>query len=170
MPLTRVDAAGYAIDMRLAGRKIVFTNGAFDILHVGHVRQLQYAKSLGDILIVGVNSDASVRRYKGPNRPIVPEAERAEMLEGLACVDAVVMFDEDEPKYLIEEIQPDVLVKGADWAHYVSGRETVERRGGYVALYKIVAGKSTTNLISTILQVYGAPASDKSTGEPGTTT
>ena len=164
MPLTRTEAIEYALDARFVGRKIVFTNGAFDILHAGHLRQLKYAKSLGDILVVGLNSDASVRRYKGPNRPIVPEAERAEMLEGLSCVDAVVIFDEDEPKALIEEIQPDVLVKGADWAHYVSGREIVEARGGYVALFKIVSGKSTTNLISTILSVYGAPTSDKSSG------
>lgn len=170
MPLTRAEAAGYALDARFAGRKIVFTNGAFDILHTGHLRCLQYAKSLGDILIVGLNSDASVRRYKGPDRPVVPEHERSEMLEGLACVDAVVVFDEDEPKTLIDEIQPDVLVKGADWAHYVSGRETVEARGGYVALYKIVGGKSTTNLIATILKVYGAPTSDKPCGMPGTTT
>jgi rfaE bifunctional protein nucleotidyltransferase chain/domain len=140
--------------LRALGRTVVFTNGAFDILHVGHLDYMKFARLQGDCLIVGLNSDASVRRYKGPQRPIVPERERAEMLAGLRCVDYVVLFDEDEPRDLIAAIVPDVLVKGADWAHYVSGRDVVEAAGGRVALAEMVAGKSTTNTIKKILEVH----------------
>jgi D-beta-D-heptose 7-phosphate kinase/D-beta-D-heptose 1-phosphate adenosyltransferase len=141
--------------MDAAGRKLVFTNGAFDLLHVGHLRYLQYARTLGDALLVGLNSDASVRRYKGEKRPIVPERERAEMLLGLGCVDYVVVFDEDEPRDLIAAILPHVLVKGADWAHYVSGRDVVEASGGRVVLAEFVQGRSTTNIVKKILEAYG---------------
>src|SRR5579871_3027810 len=124
--------------LRAAGKKVVFTNGAFDILHTGHLTYMTFARRQGDCLVVGLNSDASVRRYKGEKRPIVPEAERATMLAGLRCVDYVVLFDEDEPKSLIAHLLPDVLVKGEDWAHYVSGRDVVEANGGRVVLAKMV--------------------------------
>jgi rfaE bifunctional protein nucleotidyltransferase chain/domain len=124
---------------------------------VGHLRYLAHARSLGDALVVGLNSDASVRRYKGEKRPIVPERERAEMLLGLKCVDYVVLFDEDEPRDLIAAVLPDVLVKGADWAHFVSGRDVVEAEGGRVVLAEFVPGRSTTDMIERILSAYGAP-------------
>lgn len=143
------------VRLRAEGKKVVFTNGAFDILHVGHLTYMTFARRQGDCLIVGLNSDASVRRYKGDKRPIVPEQERATMLVGLKCVDYVVLFDEDEPKELIAEILPDVLVKGEDWAHYVSGRDVVEANGGKVVLAKMVEGRSTTSVIAKIVEAYG---------------
>ncbi len=133
------------------GQKIVFTNGCFDILHVGHIRYLQEAAKLGDILIIGLNSDASVKRLKGPERPINSEQDRSEMLGALGFVDYVVIFDEDTPLRLIKEIQPDVLVKGGDYLpENVVGREEVEARGGKLVLIPFVEGKSTTNLIEAI--------------------
>ena len=136
---------------RAAGRRIVFTNGVFDILHPGHVRYLQAARALGDVLIVGLNGDESVRRNKGPARPINPERERAEMLAALACVDAVVIFAEDIPDAIIRLVQPDILVKGADWAvDQIVGRDTVEARGGRVVRMPVEAGFSTTALVERI--------------------
>src|SRR5689334_23316353 len=136
-------------DARAAGRRIVFTNGVFDILHPGHLRYLQAARRHGDLLIVGLNSDASVRRNKGPARPINPQEERAEVLAALACVDAVSIFDEDTPADIIRRVQPDVLVKGADWpADQIVGRDTVEARGGRVVLEPVEQGYSTTDLIA----------------------
>ena len=136
---------------RAAGRTIVFTNGVFDILHPGHVRYLQAARRQGDLLIVGLNSDASVRRNKGPHRPINPEEERAELLEALACVDAVSVFDEDTPAEIIRRVQPDILVKGADWpADQIVGRDTVEARGGRVVLEKVETGYSTSAIIERV--------------------
>lgn len=130
---------------------MVFTNGVFDILHPGHVRYLQQARSLGDLLVVGLNSDASVRRNKGPERPINNEAERAEILAALECVDAVVVFDEDTPAEIIKAVQPDILVKGADWAEdAIVGRDTVEDRGGRVVRVPIESGYSTTDIIRRI--------------------
>ena len=130
---------------------VVFTNGVFDILHPGHLRYLQAARRHGDVLIIGLNSDASVRRNKGPERPINPEAERAEVLEALACVDAVSVFDEDTPADIIRRVQPDFLVKGADWASdRIVGRDTVEARGGQVILEKVEQGYSTTDLIKRV--------------------
>src|SRR5262249_14196872 len=118
---------------REEGKKIVFTNGVFDLLHPGHVRYLRHARGLGDALIVGLNSDRSVRNVKGPERPITPELERAEILAALACVDAVAIFDEETPFEIISAIQPDILVKGADWAeNAIVGRDIVEARGGTV--------------------------------------
>lgn len=137
-------------------QSLVFTNGCFDILHAGHVAYLQFARAQGDALIVGVNADVSVKKNKGDLRPVNPEAERALVLAALECVDAVVIFDEDEPAPLIGEILPDVLVKGEDWAHYVSGREVVEQNGGKVVLAPLVKGKSTTGTIERIRQAYGA--------------
>lgn len=127
---------------------VVFTNGVFDLLHPGHVRYLQEARRLGDALIIGVNSDRSVRANKGPGRPINPERERAEVLRALACVDLAVIFDEDTPHALISELQPDVLVKGADWGeHDIVGRDVVEARGGRVVRMELSPGFSTTSLI-----------------------
>ena len=135
-------------DARAAGRRIVFTNGVFDLLHPGHVRYLQAARAHGDLLIVGLNSDASVRRNKGPERPINPENERAEVLAALACVDAVSVFDEDTPADIIRRVQPDVLVKGSDWpADQIVGRDTVEARGGEVVLEPVEQGYSTSAII-----------------------
>ena len=129
------------------GRTLVFTNGCFDILHRGHADYLAFARSQGDALVVGLNSDASVRRAKGPTRPVNPEQDRAYVLGSLRAVDFVVIFDEDEPRDLIAKILPDVLVKGKDWAHYVSGRDIVEANGGRVVLAEMVEGRSTTATI-----------------------
>ena len=137
-----------AQDLKRAGKKIVFTNGCFDLLHPGHVKLLEQAKSLGDTLIVGINSDGSVRRNKGVNRPVMPERERAEILAGLAAVDYVVVFDEATPRELIAEIVPNILVKGSDWgADEIVGREDVEGAGGRVVSIPVEPGFSTTNLI-----------------------
>ncbi len=137
------------------GKKIIFTNGCFDLLHLGHVRYLEEAKSLGDILVVGVNSDRSVRELKGPNRPILPERERAEIISGLGCVDYVTIFDELDPLELISSLLPHVLVKGGDWTREsIVGREVVERAGGEVVVLPFVEGASTSNLIETILRRY----------------
>ena len=144
--------------LRAAGKKIVFTNGAFDLMHAGHATYLQFARAQGDVLVVALNTDASVRRYKGEKRPIVDERNRARMMAALECVDYVTWFDEDEPKELIAELQPDVLVKAEDWAHYVSGRDVVEARGGKVVLAPMVAGLSTTKLIEKIVKAYGGGA------------
>ena len=127
---------------------MVFTNGVFDLLHPGHVRYLQEARALGEVLIVGLNSDRSVRANKGPERPITPERERAEILLALECVDAVAIFDEDTPAEIIKHVEPDVLVKGADWGpENIVGRETVEARGGRVVRMPLSEGYSTTELL-----------------------
>jgi rfaE bifunctional protein nucleotidyltransferase chain/domain len=139
--------------LRGEGKRLVFTNGCFDILHPGHVDYLAFARRQGDALLVGVNSDASVQRNKGPARPIVPEGDRCKVLAALEAIDYVVLFDEDEPAALIGQIIPDVLVKGSDWAHYVSGREVVEAHGGKVVLAELVAGRSSTNIIERIKEL-----------------
>ena len=149
--MTRAEAEAYARQQQAAGRRVVFTNGVFDILHPGHVRYLRQARALGDALIVGLNADASVRRNKGPERPINSEQDRAEILAALDCVDGVVIFNEDTPAEIIEAVQPDVLVKGADWAEdAIVGRETVEARGGQVVRVPIEKGFSTTSIIEKI--------------------
>jgi D-glycero-beta-D-manno-heptose 1-phosphate adenylyltransferase len=137
---------------RAKGKRIVFTNGCFDLMHIGHTRYLQAAKALGDVLVVGVNSDVSVRTLdKSPDRPIVPEAQRAEVLAALGCVDFVVIFEESDPLQLITTVQPDVLVKGGDWAiDRIVGRELVEARGGVVKTIPLVPGLSTTGLLQRI--------------------
>jgi D-beta-D-heptose 7-phosphate kinase/D-beta-D-heptose 1-phosphate adenosyltransferase len=145
--------AGLALieKLRAAGRTVVFTNGVFDLLHPGHVRYLQRARRLGDALIVGINSDRSARANKGASRPITPEAERAEILAALACVDAVIVFDEDTPHEIIAALQPDILVKGADWAtDAIVGRETVEARGGKVVRVEIEPGYSTSSIVEKV--------------------
>ena len=142
-------------DLKAEGKRIVFTNGCFDLLHIGHVRYLEEAKALGDVLVVGVNSDASVRKLKGPKRPILPEAERAEILSGLGCVDYITLFDEMDPLKLITSLRPNVLVKGGDWTkEQTVGKEVVERSGGEVVIIPFVKGASTSNLIETILKKY----------------
>src|SRR5262245_8524158 len=149
--MTIDEAAAFAESVRRAGKTVVFTNGVFDLLHPGHVRYLQSARALGDALIVGVNSDRSVRAVKGPGRPITPEAERAELLAALACVDGVVIFDEDTPHALIAILQPDILVKGADWAEdAIVGRDIVEARGGRVVRVPVEEGHSTSAIITRI--------------------
>jgi rfaE bifunctional protein nucleotidyltransferase chain/domain len=130
------------------GRALVFTNGCFDILHTGHTQYLSFARNQGDALVVGLNSDASVQKAKGPNRPVNSQDDRAQVLASLESVDYVVIFDDDEPINIITAILPDVLVKGEDWAHYVSGREVVEENGGKVVLAPLVEGKSTTDTIN----------------------
>lgn len=145
------NAQAFVESARQAGKRVVFTNGAFDLLHPGHVRYLTAARALGDVLVVAVNSDRSVRANKGPERPITPEAERAEILMALTCVDAVVIFDDETPGGIIEALQPDVLVKGADWAaDAIVGRETVEARGGRVVRISVERGWSTSSIIEKI--------------------
>ena len=149
MPVVSIsDAEALAESMRRDGKRVVFTNGVFDLLHPGHVRYLQAARAEGDVLIVAINSDRSVAAIKGPARPIMPERERAEILAALACVDAVVIFDEDTPAEIVRRLQPDVLVKGADWpADQIVGRDTVEARGGRVVLMPVEPGWSTTAIL-----------------------
>jgi rfaE bifunctional protein nucleotidyltransferase chain/domain len=154
--LSRQDTRSLIDRRRAAGAVVVFTNGVFDLLHPGHVRYLQQSRALGDMLIVGLNSDASVRRNKGPERPINPESERAEVVAALECVDAVVIFDEDTPAEIVRACQPDILVKGADWpADQIVGRDTVEARGGRVVRMPVEAGYSTTTLVERIKQAGG---------------
>jgi rfaE bifunctional protein nucleotidyltransferase chain/domain len=137
------------------GKELVFTNGCFDILHRGHVTYLTFARNQGDALVVAVNTDASVKTNKGDDRPINGEEDRAYVLGSLRAVDYIVYFADKEPKDIIAKILPQVLVKGSDWAHYVSGREVVEANGGRVVLADMVAGRSTTGTIERILKVYG---------------
>jgi rfaE bifunctional protein nucleotidyltransferase chain/domain len=134
------------------GKTVVFTNGCYDLLHPGHVRLLEQARNLGDVLILALNTDDSVRRLKGPTRPLLPEGERAEMALGLEAVDAVTFFDEDTPRELIAEVLPDILIKGADWAHFIAGREEVEAAGGKVMALALEPGYSTTNMVEEILR------------------
>jgi D-beta-D-heptose 7-phosphate kinase/D-beta-D-heptose 1-phosphate adenosyltransferase len=140
------------------GRRVVFTNGCFDLLHPGHIRSLEQARALGDVLIVGLNSDASVRQLKGEGRPVIPESERAEILAALESVDAVVIFDDLTPREVIARLLPDVLVKGGDWpGDQIVGREEVEAAGGRVVRAPVVPGYSTTDILKKIRE--GAPAS-----------
>ena len=132
------------------GRTVVFTNGCYDLLHPGHVRLLERARSLGDVLVLGLNSDASVRRMKGESRPLIAETERAEAALALEAVDAVTLFEEDTPRELIAGLLPDILVKGADWSHFIAGREEVEAAGGRVLALELEPGYSTTNLVEFI--------------------
>ncbi len=141
--------------LHAAGKKIVFTNGCFDILHAGHVRYLKQAREAGDVLVLALNSDASVRMIKGEKRPIVPQQERAEVLSALRSVDYVTFFDEATPLSLIEYLRPDLLVKGADWREEeVAGRDQVVSWGGKIVLIPLVEGASTTNIIEKILCTY----------------
>ena len=146
--MTAEDAGALARRIQAAGGTVVFTNGVFDLLHPGHVQYLQDAHALGTALIVAVNSDRSVRAIKGPGRPVNPQDERAEILLALGCVDAAVIFDEDTPHQIISAVQPDILVKGADWGpDNIVGRDVVEARGGRVVRIALTPGLSTTELI-----------------------
>jgi D-beta-D-heptose 7-phosphate kinase/D-beta-D-heptose 1-phosphate adenosyltransferase len=138
---------------RQRGEKVVFTNGCFDLLHPGHVRLLEQARSLGDRLVVAINSDAGVQRLKGPQRPILPESERAALIASLAAVDAVTIFDEETPKELLAALEPDILVKGSDWAHWIAGREEVEAAGGRVMAIPVEPDFSTTDIVRRILEL-----------------
>jgi rfaE bifunctional protein nucleotidyltransferase chain/domain len=143
---------------RKEGKTIAFTNGCFDILHVGHVRYLREARRLGDLLILGLNSDTSVRAIKGEKRPLVPEAERAEVVASLTAVDFVTLFDETTPLKLIEFLHPDCLIKGGDWGEEaVVGGDAVRSWGGRVAIIPLIPGASTTNIVERVLQVYTPP-------------
>ena len=130
---------------------MVFTNGCYDILHPGHIRLLESARSMGDVLILALNTDASVQRIKGPKRPFINQHERAELACALTAVDAVAFFDEDTPRELIAEVLPDILIKGADWAHFIAGREEVEAAGGKVLALPLEPGYSTTGIVEEIL-------------------
>lgn len=140
---------------KAAGKKVVFTNGVFDILHRGHVEYLQKARELGDLLIIGLNSDASVQRIKGPKRPLCSQEDRAIVLSALACVDHIVLFDEDTPQKLIETLIPDTLVKGADYSvEQIVGADVVLKNGGKVLPIELTPGKSTSGLINKIVETY----------------
>lgn len=136
---------------KAAGLTVVFTNGCYDLLHPGHIRLLEKARSLGDILVLALNSDASVRRLKGLSRPLISENERAELAVALEAVDAVTLFDEDTPRELIASLLPDILIKGADWAHWIAGREEVEAAGGKVLALSLEPGYSTTGIVEQLL-------------------
>lgn len=141
--------------LKKAGKKIVFTNGCFELLHIGHVRYLKAARAEGDLLVVGINSDRSVHQIKGPKRPVVPENERAEVLASLACVDFVTLFDEPDPLVTIRSLIPDVLVKGADWEEdAIVGRDVVKANGGRVVRIPLTQGASTTRIIERVLANY----------------
>jgi len=133
------------------GMTVVLTNGCYDLLHPGHIRLLEQARSLGDVLILALNSDSSVRRMKGPSRPLISQDERTAMVLALAAVDAVTVFDEDAPRELIAAVLPDVLVKGADWSHFIAGREEVEAAGGRVLTIPLEPGYSTTNIVERMM-------------------
>ncbi|HJT23246.1 MAG TPA: D-glycero-beta-D-manno-heptose 1-phosphate adenylyltransferase [bacterium] len=143
-------------NLRKQGQKAVFTNGVFDLLHLGHVTYLQEARKQGDLLVVGLNSDASVRRIKGPLKPLLPLEERAEMLLALSCVDYTTYFEEENPYNIIKILRPDVLVKGGDWAiDKIIGGDLVQSWGGKVMNIPVVEGRSTTNLIQMVRERYG---------------
>ncbi len=154
--MSQEEAAQTVKRWKTQARVPVFTNGCFDILHQGHVTYLHQARLLGDAMVVGINSDASVARIKGPKRPILSQQERAELVAALECVDLVVIFEEDNPGSLIARLEPLILVKGADWPKdQVIGRETVEALGGEVKSIPLVEGRSTTGIIDLILSRYG---------------
>jgi rfaE bifunctional protein nucleotidyltransferase chain/domain len=148
---TREELVAARAEWKRQGKTVVFTNGCYDILHPGHIRLLERARSLGDVLILALNTDAGVRRHKGPTRPLIPEQDRAALALGLAAVDAVTFFDEDTPRELIAAVLPDILVKGADWAHFIAGREEVEAAGGQVLALPLEPGYSTTGIVEAIL-------------------
>jgi rfaE bifunctional protein nucleotidyltransferase chain/domain len=159
------EAVAWRRRMAADGRKVVFTNGCFDLLHRGHVELFRAARAEGDLLVVGLNGDDSMRRLKGPGRPLVPQEDRAEVLAALEPVDRIVVFDDDTPARLIAALVPDVLVKGADWAiDAIVGRETVEKAGGRVVRVHLVEGRSTRALIAKILE-RGAAAVRSTTEE-----
>jgi len=143
-------------EWKRGGKTVVFTNGCYDILHPGHIRLLERARSLGDVLILALNTDASVQRLKGPTRPLISQDDRAELAAALEAVDAVTFFDEDTPRELIAAVLPDILVKGADWAHFIAGREEVEAAGGKVLALPLEPGYSTTDIVGEIISRAGS--------------
>ncbi len=155
--LSRPELLALRRQWRSEGLTVVFTNGCYDILHPGHIRTLERARALGDVLVLALNSDASVRRMKGPARPVVPERERAALACALEAVDAVTLFDEDTPRELIAALLPDILVKGSDWSHFVAGREEVEAAGGRVVLLPLEPGYSTTATVERALVRRSSP-------------
>jgi D-beta-D-heptose 7-phosphate kinase/D-beta-D-heptose 1-phosphate adenosyltransferase len=156
---TREQLVAARAEWKRQGKRVVFTNGCYDILHPGHIRLLEQARSMGDVLILALNTDASVRHLKGPARPLITESDRAEMALALEAVDAVAFFDEDTPRELIAAVLPDVLIKGADWAHFIAGREEVEAAGGQVLPLPLEPGYSTTGIVEEILgRSSGTPA------------
>ena len=154
---TRPALVAARAEWRRASKTVVFTNGCYDILHPGHVRLLERSRSLGDVLILALNTDASVARLKGPSRPLISEQDRARMAAALEAVDAVTFFDEDTPRELIAQVLPDILIKGADWAHFIAGREEVEAAGGKVMALSLEPGFSTTNIEKELLARASAP-------------
>jgi rfaE bifunctional protein nucleotidyltransferase chain/domain len=154
---SRPDLIALRADWKRDGKTVVFTNGCYDILHPGHIRLLEAARSLGDVLILALNTDASVQRLKGPTRPLISQDERAELAAALAAVDAVTFFDEDTPRELIAAVLPDVLVKGADWSHFIAGREEVEAAGGKVLPLPLEPGYSTTGIVEEIIARSAEP-------------
>jgi len=153
---TRENLVAVRAEWKRAGKVVVFTNGCYDVLHPGHIRLLESARSLGDILILALNTDASVQRLKGPTRPLISQDQRAELALALEAVDAVTFFDEDTPRELIAAVLPDVLVKGADWSHFIAGREEVEAAGGKVMALPLEPGYSTTGILEEIVARSGA--------------
>ena len=148
---TREQLVTQRAEWKRQGKTVVFTNGCYDLLHPGHIRLLESARSLGDILILALNTDASVQRLKGPTRPLISERDRIAVAMALEAIDAVTTFDDDTPRELIAAVLPDVLVKGADWAHFIAGREEVEAAGGRVLALPLEPGYSTTNMVDIIL-------------------
>jgi rfaE bifunctional protein nucleotidyltransferase chain/domain len=148
---TRQQLIAARADWKRAGKKVVFTNGCYDVLHPGHIRLLEAARSLGDVLILALNTDASVQRLKGPTRPLISQDLRAELAAALAAVDAITFFDEDTPRELIAAVLPDILIKGADWTHFIAGREEVEASGGRVLALPLEPGYSTTGILEQVL-------------------
>lgn len=148
---TRTELVAARAEWKRDGKTVVFTNGCYDLLHPGHIRLLERARSMGDLLVLALNSDASVQRLKGRNRPLIPEGERAELAAALDAADAITIFDEDTPRELIAAVLPDILVKGADWAHWIAGREEVEAAGGKVLALALEPGYSTTSIVETLL-------------------
>ncbi len=149
--LTREQLVELRAEWKREGKVVVFTNGCYDLLHPGHIRLLESARSLGDVLVLALNTDASVARLKGPSRPLISEQERAALAAELEAVNAVTFFDEDTPTELIAAVLPDVLVKGADWAHWIAGREEVEAAGGKVMALPLEPGYSTSGIVDEIL-------------------
>jgi D-beta-D-heptose 7-phosphate kinase/D-beta-D-heptose 1-phosphate adenosyltransferase len=149
---TREELVSARAEWKRENKTVVFTNGCYDILHPGHIRLLEAARALGDVLVLALNTDASVQRLKGPSRPLNSQQDRADMARALQAVDAVTLFDEDTPRELIAAVLPDILVKGADWSHFIAGREEVEAAGGQVLALPLEPGFSTTNIVEEILQ------------------
>lgn len=160
--ISRNVAKKFVHDLRRKGKKVIFTNGFFDIIHVGHVKFLEKAKSLGDVLMVGINSDKSIKLIKGKRRPLMSQQERAKLVSSLNCVDYVILFDEKLPSKILSELKPDIHVKGADYTiKKLPERKVINSYGGKIMLLPLIKGKSTTNIINKIVRVYGKNGAKK---------